>query len=257
MSRSKQDRMEKMMAFLREKQMAHLSDLSALLGVSEMTVRRYAGECGPDVSLMGSHVIFLSGAAGDGAVTYEVSQEAVRNPGKKERIGRKAAAMVEEEDVIFIDAGTTTPFLARQIPDHIRFTAVCCSLNVFMMLSQNPNCTILLNGGKFHRDSQIFSSRHTLDVIRDIRITKAFISAAGISEKLGLTCFNPYETDLKKEVIKYSHHVYVVADSTKLDTVKIAFFADITDTDTLITDTGITPAHHKWLGNAGIQVVTA
>lgn len=256
MSRSKVERKEKMFGILREKRMVHLSELSCLLEVSEMTARRYAGEMGELVSLMGSHVIFQSRET-ESFNKYVINEEAVRNLEEKKRIGGKAASFIEKDDVLFIDAGTTTPFLVEQIPDDIKFTAVCCSLNAFLILNRKKNCTIILTGGEFHGGTQVFSSRSALDIIRDIRITKAFISAAGISEKLGLTCFNPYETDLKKEVIKYSQHVYVVADSTKFDSVKIAYFADIAQADTMVTDAGIKEEYEEWLRHADIKVVKA
>ena len=257
MSRSKVERKKKMIGILREKKMVHLSELSELLAVSEMTTRRYAGEMEDQLSLMGSHVIYRVDGEEGNAQKYLINQEAVRNPNKKSRLGAGAAAMIEEGDVVFIDAGTTTPFLAEHIPDDLKFTAVCCSLNVFLILNQKKNCRLILTGGRFHEGTQIFSGRPALDIIRSIRITKAFISTAGISEKLGLTCFYSYETDLKKEVMKYSQHVYLVADSTKFDRVTFAYFADVNQAHSVIIDDGITPDQEAWLTDAGVEVIKA
>ncbi|MCG8529391.1 MAG: DeoR/GlpR family DNA-binding transcription regulator, partial [Desulfovibrionales bacterium] len=232
-------------------------ELSELLAVSEMTTRRYAGEMEDQLSIMGSHVIYRASEEEGATQNYLINKEAVRNPNKKNRLGAGAASLIEEGDVVFIDAGTTTPFLAEQIPDDLKFTAVCCSLNIFLILNQKKNCRLILTGGRFHEGTQIFSGRPALDIIRNIRITKAFISTAGISEKLGLTCFYSYETDLKKEVIKYSQHVYVVADSTKFDRVTIAYFADVTQAHTVIIDEGIAPDQEAWLQEAGLDVIKA
>ncbi|MCG8567280.1 MAG: DeoR/GlpR family DNA-binding transcription regulator [Desulfobacterales bacterium] len=256
MSKAKIERKKKMIQILKEKRMVSLSKLSGMLGVSNMTARRYAGEMEDQIALMGSHVIYRLEDT-ETPMKYTIDEEEVRNLNKKKQLGRRAASFIEEGDVIFVDAGTTTPFLAEQVPDDVRFTAVCCSLNVFLILNQKKNCTLILTGGEFHEGTQVFASRAALDIIRNIRITKAFISTAGISEKLGLTCFNPYETDLKKEVIKYSQHVYVVADSTKMDSVKIAYFADITQADTLVIDGGIREEDENWLAQAGLDVVKA
>ena len=253
-SKAKVARKKKMMEILGEKRMVSLAKLAGLLGVSEMTARRYAREMEEEITLMGSHAIYRLEDAG-GPMTYAIDDEQVRNLAQKRAMGRTAAALVEEGDVIFVDAGTTTPYIAEYLPDDIAFTAVCCSMNVFHILNGKPNCTLILTGGEYHRDTQIFDSRSALDIIRNIRITKAFISTAGISEKLGLTCFHPYETDLKKEVMKYSHQVYVVADSTKMGSVKIAYFADISQADALIVDAGISPADEAWVDEAGLNLV--
>ena len=255
MSQTKEKRKNKLVELLSHEEMIHLAELSRLLGVSEMTCRRYIAELSPKVRLIGSHAMTPRDSSTHEAHTYLVDIETDRNRDKKQRIGRAAAGFVEENDVIFIDCGTTTPFIAHYIDNNIHFKGLCCSLNIFTLLNAKKNGKLLLTGGAFHEKTQVFSCPQNIDMIKQLRITKAFISAAGISRQLGLTCFNQYEIALKREVMKVSQHVYVVADSSKFDQVKMAYFADVDQVDTIITDNHLSTTDESWLRQLGLNLI--
>ncbi|TKB07766.1 DeoR/GlpR family DNA-binding transcription regulator [Desulforhopalus sp. IMCC35007] len=256
MSQTKEKRKNNLVDLLSQEEMIHLTEISRLLGVSEMTCRRYISELSPTVRLIGSHAMLQRDTATHEQHTYLVDIETDRNRDKKQSIGRAAAALIEENDVIFIDCGTTTPFIAHYIDNNINFKGICCSLNIFTLLNRKKKGKILLTGGAFHEKTQVFTCPQAIDMIRQLRITKAFISAAGISRQLGLTCFNQYEIELKREVMKVSQHVYIVADSSKFDQVKMAYFADVAQVDTVITNDDLSHADASWLRQLDINLIT-
>lgn len=255
LSQNKNRRKQLMLELLQETEIIQLPLLAKELGISEMTARRYVSELEPLVSLAGSHVFLRKNSNQEKLDIYKMDIETDRNIDKKKAVGKAAASLIEENDVVFIDCGTTTPFIAQHIGKGLKFKAICCSLNIFNILKRYEKSQILLTGGTYHEQTQVFSSRQALDMIRDIRLTKAFISAAGVDRKLGLTCFNQYETDLKREVMKYSQHVYLVIDSSKLNEVKMAYFGDIAEAHTIITDTDISPADEQWIRELGLGLV--
>ncbi len=256
MSQTKEKRKNNLVDLLNHEDMIHLAELSRLLGVSEMTCRRYIAELGPTVRLIGSHAMLQRDSTTQEQSTYLVDIETDRNRDMKQQIGRAAAALIEENDVVFIDCGTTTPFIAHYIDNNIHFKGICCSLNIFTLLNTKKKGKILLTGGAFYEETQVFTCPQAIDMIRQIRITKAFISAAGISRQLGLTCFNQYEIELKREVMKVSQHVYLVADSSKFDQVKMAYFADVDQVDTVITNEDLPIADESWLRQLEINLIT-
>lgn len=255
MSQTKENRKKDLILLLSQKEMIHLSDLSQLLTVSEMTCRRYVAELYPAVLIIGSYAMIQRSSTGNVQKTYLMGTETDRNIDKKQRIGLAAASLIEKNDVIFIDCGTTTPFIAQYIDDNITFKGLCCSLNIFTLLNAKRNSTILLTGGAYHEKTQVFTSQQAIDMIQQLRITKAFISAAGISKQLGLTCFNQYEVELKREVMKVSQEVYIVADSSKFDQVKMAYFADVDQVGTVITDNDLFASDEAWLNELGVKLI--
>ena len=85
----------------------HLRDMAALLGVSEMTVRRDLVDNAQGLRLLGGHVTRSGAPEPD----YQVAEEDQRNIAEKRQIGVLAASLVRPGDTIFIDCGTTTPFI--------------------------------------------------------------------------------------------------------------------------------------------------
>src|SRR3990170_3122853 len=87
-----------------------LAAIAADLGVSEMTVRRDVMDSGGRFACLGGHVI---GAQNDVAGSdYNLEQETDQHAAGKIAACTKAVKLIEEDDTIFIDCGTTTPRLA-------------------------------------------------------------------------------------------------------------------------------------------------
>ena len=105
--------------------------------------------------------------------------------------------MINENDTVFFDCGTTTPAIIDAIADELTFTAVCHSLNTFLALQDKPNCKVVLCGGEFKPNNYIFSSVSGRNELDHICPNIAFISAAGLSLQHGATCFNFDELEMK------------------------------------------------------------
>ena len=93
-----------------------------------------------------------------------------------------------------------------------------------------------------------------VELIKKMRINKAFISAAGIDEKLGVTCANHYEVETKRAVMQSSDTKILLSDSSKFGKVKIAYFADLKDFDLVITDTGLDPYYQDMIKDLGLKL---
>ena len=126
-----------------------------------MTVRRDVTESGGRFACLGGHVI---GAQNDVAGSdYSLEAETDHHAAAKIAACAKAAKLIEEDDTIFIDCGTTTPQLAALIPHGMRLTAVCYSLNVADILSRRANTRLILLGGVFHPAAASFSGEAALE----------------------------------------------------------------------------------------------
>jgi DeoR/GlpR family transcriptional regulator of sugar metabolism len=89
-----------------------------------------------------------------------------------------------------------------------------------------------------------------------IRATKLFLSAAGVSRELGLTCANQYEVDVKQACIESSLQKILPADSKKFDQIRPAWFAPLDRMDMVITDSGISGEWVQVMEQTGISVQT-
>ena len=185
---------------------------------------------------------------------YNLSEELVKQNIQKDNIGRFAASLIDKDDIVIIDTGTTTEKIAPYIPENLNITVLCYSTNILQELHSKTSIQLLFAGGFYHPKTQMFESSQGITFIQSIRAKKVFISAAGIHPELGVTCVNNYEVPTKHAILKSSLHKILVADSSKFDKIRPAYFCDLQQINTVITDDGI-PSH--WidlLESEGIQV---
>jgi DeoR family deoxyribose operon repressor len=240
-------RLGRITELLRERNGASIRDLAREFTVSEMTIRRDLEKLREDniISLVHGAAIYKS---------YNLDLEKGVNISEKERIGKAAAKRIQMDDTIIIDIGTTTEHLARHIPRNFSISALCFTMNSLAELYKKNVKSFIIGGGAFHPDTQLFESPETIELIRRTRATKFFVSTAGINRKLELTTVNFYEVAVKQTCIQHADQKFLLADSTKFDKVKPAYFGHLNDIDAVITDSGISEEWVRILENMGIEV---
>lgn len=242
----KEERLTAFIDTLKIKNYISIRDLANILNVSEMTIRR-------DLKILESQNIVKNI---DGVIIYDpidsslneeaqydLNSELDKQFKQKSNIGKYAASLIEDGDIIMIDTGTTTQHIISNINPSINITALSYNINILTELRKNPNIKILFAGGYYYPNTQMFASVQGVKFIEGIGATKAFLSAAGVHEELGLTCRNSYEVATKKAVINSSIKRILLIDSTKLGVIRSEYFCDLDDIDEIVTDSKIS---EKW-----------
>lgn len=233
-------RRQKILDILLKERAKGLVDLAGILGVSYMTIRRDMKEMEATGKL--SVINGVAVAASESLLSHErpytLATAGTQMVDEKNRIGKKAVSFIEDNDVIIVDTGSTTEFLARHLPEDMNITIICYTINILVEVYKRPNCQIVFPGGFFHNNTLMFESPEGLALIKRNRANKAFISATGVSDEFGVMCDNHYECPMKRTIIESSLKRYLLFDSSKYDRVRIAYFSDLDDFDAIITDTG-------------------
>ncbi|WP_273391622.1 DNA-binding transcriptional repressor DeoR [Actinobacillus porcinus] len=212
-------RLQKLEFLLDQVDKIHLRDAAEILNVSEMTIRRDLSNHQSIFTLLGGYIVKESQKANN----YFLLEQQDKNINEKMYIGKLAASLIENDDIVFFDCGTTISFIASQIPNSIKFTAVCCSMNTFLILQEKTNCEIILCGGKYSRDNALVSSIQNDSILDSICTTKAFIATSGVHPKYGLTCFRFNEAQIKQKAIAKTMQAITIFDHTKLNEVHPAY----------------------------------
>ncbi|BCS45429.1 MULTISPECIES: DNA-binding transcriptional repressor DeoR [Pseudomonas] len=249
----KTDRIKQIQQALQDQKAIHLREMAALLEVSEMTLRRDLSRHPGQLRLLGGYITRAHDDPEPG--DYRVSEQDTRHVEEKRRIGKLAAAFISPGDTVFFDCGTTIPFVVDFIPDELEFTAVCNSLNVLLKLQQKPNCSIVLCGGVFHRKNQVFESHAETSILGGVRLTWAFVSAAGVSLDCGVTCFNFHEVEVKQKVMRQARQSLLLADHSKFDAVRTAHFGALSDFHCVVSDKKIPRSYREAIEAGGAQLV--
>ena len=208
------EKIDKVVEILARKGYRSVSELSSDLDVSEMTVRRYLDRLEQRQLIKRTH-----GGAFSGLEMIEVDyrvRETVRRA-EKEAIGRLAWSLIQPGESIFIDAGSTTAYLALAMDDTRRITVVTNSTTVLQTLESKSNIETILLGGKVHSLSHSLVGPIAEETVRQFRFTRAFLGAVGINLQEGFTQSNIDEVPVKKQVAANARQVIVLADSSKVN----------------------------------------
>lgn len=237
---NKAERTERILEILSVNGSAEISELAAILGVTTMTVRRDLAELAKLGRARVYHGVALPGRGGDsGGHGYLLSKAEFEYVDEKTRIAREAASLVEDGDILILDAGSTSALTAGFIPKDLSVKIICFSLNVFLQCLGRKDSELILAGGVYHETSRVFESAEGIELIKRYRATKAFISASGFREDLGVTCANQFEISMKQTALRSSLRKILIADSSKFGKITPCFFADLDEFDTVITDAAI------------------
>ena len=255
---NKDQRIKNIINILRVKNIANIKELTSRLDVSEMTIRRDLNLLSRDniVELIPGGAILKTALPEDRDEEYVISHEETQRIREKARIGQKCASLIEPNDTVIIDVGSTTEHIAKFMRDDIPVTILCYALNILVDIYKRKNCATIFAGGCFHDNTLMFESPEGIELIRRTRASKAFISAAGIHPDLGVTCANHYELETKKAVMNSVKTRILIADSTKFGKTKIAYFGELSDFDMIITDNGLTDEYREAVGKTGLTLIT-
>ena len=243
---------------LRFKTVATIKELSGRLGVSEMTIRRdlnYLAEESVVEIIPGGAIFKTSSERDSEQEKYLITHESTKKITEKMKIGQKAASLIEPNDTIVLDVGSTAEYLAKFIPIDFPVTVLSYALNILVEIYRKKNCTPIFAGGYFHENTLMFKSPGGLDLIESTRSDKAFISAAGVHDSLGVTCANAYEIETKKAVMAATKTRILLADSTKFGKTQYAHFAELTDFNLIITDANIPDEYVQRIQGLDISLI--
>lgn len=254
----KERRIEQIIDMLKSETAVSIRELADTIEVSEMTVRRYLNDLaakGIVTLLHGAAVLNQESYFESYERRYLLSTEGTKHREEKRRIGTAAAKLVGENDIVIIDSGSTTEWLAKLLPEEHPVRVLCYALNILLELYRKQRCDILFAGGELHRNTLMFESTEALEMIKRFRGRKAFFSASGIHGTLGVTSANWYETEMKQASLGSSLEKILLADSSKFGQVSSSHYADLSDFDTIITDSGISGDDRELVGGLGVELI--
>lgn len=169
-------------------------------------------------------------------------------------IGQFAASLIQPNDTIILDSGTTIAAMAYFIPEHINLNITCYNYYTLTQLFPKEGIQLTLAGGLLHKADQMFESSYANELIRSRRASKFFLAASGIHEALGITCAHNYEVLTKKAAMSSSLSTILVADSSKFGLVRSAFVAPLNSVDAIVTDSGIADEWKNIIQDMGIKL---
>lgn len=229
-----EDRKRRIVEIVNENGKATVSALCAAFDVSSATIRNDLRELEDAGALRRTH----GGAINNRNVGYELTthEKEVQNVDKKRAIAKAALAFIQPGDSIAIDTGTTTFELAKLLGSIDHLTVVTNDLQIAGYLERNTTASIIMAGGAIRRHFHCTVGEVAAETIKNLHVDKVFAAANGVHPHNGLTTHNMEMAAFKKQLIDIADEVFVLADSSKLNTSAFISFVPISHVDVLITD---------------------
>jgi DeoR/GlpR family transcriptional regulator of sugar metabolism len=207
-----------------------ISELSRDLGVSPMTVRRdlHQLEASGQVRLVHGGASLVPGSL------HQVPFAESEGAAAQMRIGRRAARLVADEDVIGVDAGPAAYALARALPESFSGTVVTHSLPVIQLLIDRGAQLIAL-GGEFRTDRSAFVGPVTTSALDELRVRKLFLAPAAIGSS-GIYAHTPAEAAVQGRFASIADRVVVLAAAGATAVTAPALIAPLERITRLVTD---------------------
>src|SRR5690242_20701149 len=210
--------MNKILTALQQTGSVSVEELSQQLRVTVVTVRRDLDALEAQGRLRRTH----GGAVSIAPFFYEpfrndrsFQAQVERLAEEKRRIGRAAAALIKEGEIIALTPGTTTTEVIRGLPLNHHITVVTSTVNVAMELSKRKDLEVFVTGGHLRGDWFSLVGPTAAQSLSHLLISTLFIGADGVDAKHGVSCFSPDEAQLNSIMVKHAQRKVAVADHSK------------------------------------------
>lgn len=155
----------------------------------------------------------------------DMSGKTKEHPEAKEKIAKRAAELINDDDVIYLDAGSTTLEMVKYLVQR-NLTVVTNGVQHASVLADQNVRTILV-GGQLKNSTKALVGAQTVSDLQQLRFNKAFLGINGIHPKYGYTTPDPNEAAVKQVALQQSEKTYVLADASKFNNVSFVKVADL------------------------------
>lgn len=230
----------------------NITELSELLDVSSMTIRRDLNLFAEQgiVTLVHGGAVLNRGAAIIHNMPFK--EEILRE--EKNRIASFCANLVNEGSSIFIDCGSTTKEIAETILQKKNIVVMTNSLPVSNILSTAKNIKLIMLPGVFREKNQGFFGQMTSEFVSNFKIDILFLGAEGLDINQGATSPDIVDAETKRSLVKQATKVVLVIDHTKLGVSSFMTVATLKEIDTIVTDKDANSELIEELRNQGVEV---
>ena len=221
-----EERQQKISQLVQQNNIVKLHELTHLLAASESTIRRDLQDMEDQGLLKRIH----GGAQKNSHLLQEaaMSQKTNVHTSEKQAIAKLASQQIAPEEVIYLDAGSSTLALIDFLPIDQDIQVVTNSVRHAARLIDRGIQTIIL-GGKIKLSTQATLGNTAVEQLNSYRFTKAFMGTNGIDLQAGITTPDPEEASLKKTAIKQAEQTYILADASKFGEITFTHFANLTE----------------------------
>lgn len=249
------ERQKKILEILAEEGAVTVSKLSTILSVTEETVRRDLEKLEKQEALRRTH----GGAVPIDESTYELSLEKRKstNTEAKQKLAEAALSHIASGDTIFLDASTTTFFIAKGLKKRKNITVITNSLRVVAELSGNSDIKTIAVGGIVSENQSFIGSLAEKNIEENYVANKMFFSSKGITVDSGILESNEKESGIKQKMLENTGTKYYLCDSSKIGKIGFVKLTSFDKVNYFITEADISDSLKQALCDNNVEIIKA
>ena len=252
-----EQRRRKITALLDHSGQVTVGDLVKRFGISAVTARGDLDALAANGSVIRSH----GGAVRrpEANQDYPLRLKETLHRGEKMKIGRAAADLVQPNEVVILDSGTTTAEVARQIKARKLqpVTIITNALNIASELLDAAGISVIVIGGLLRPVSCSFVGPQAESMLKEFHADRLFLAVDGFDLEIGPSTPDVFEALMNGLMMQVSKEVNVVADSSKLGRRSVSRIGQIEKVHRLITDNRAPEEFTTELRKKGVEVLIA
>lgn len=211
-----------------------VAHLSKQFKVTDETIRRDLEKLEAENKLIRTH---------GGAIAIEnrdddeipFNERTILNREEKISVAKAAKELIQEKDVIFLDASSTSLYLAKDLPN-IDLTVLTNSILIAYELSSRSNIQVVMTGGNLTKVSLSLVGPSATRSIRYYHINKMFFSCKGFDKEWGISDSNEQQAAVKRAVMEMAEQKILLLDYSKVKKRSFVFIEEKSMLDYLIVD---------------------
>jgi DeoR/GlpR family transcriptional regulator of sugar metabolism len=229
---------------LEKNEKVSVRELSQILGVSALTVRRDIAALAANRHIDRFHGrVALFRPEEPGHVELVVPEENIFSSGltaNKLAIAKYAAGLVEDGDTIFINTRSTAismlPYIqARQV------TVITNNVRA-IEFEHRDDMNLVFTGGEIRFPKESMVGTFAVSALSKVTASKCFLGCNGVNAEEGVTTAVLPEATINGMMLTRANKRYILADKSKVGRRLNFLYGGIRDIHTLITDTEANPA---------------
>lgn len=179
---------------------------------------------------------------------------------EKNRIAASASQLVENNEVIFLEAGTTLRQLALALADRIKkkelqnvviFTNSLINLNILHPVQEK----IMLIGGQYRDKRKDFVGYLSELSLKGLQFDHCFVGCDAISPTGGVMAMDIDTVRFDSELVKHTEDFVVLAHSEKFDKRSLISYTSMQEVSTIITDSGLPEELAQSCAQTGVRIL--
>lgn len=242
--------------YINQNKRADVLELSKQFQVTEVTIRRDLILLEQEGKLIRTHGGAMSGLDHSIWQITNISSRLVNATAEKERIAAYVASLISDGESIFIDSGSTSLLIAKELLSHKKLLIVTNCPTIAQTLAGINENKVILTGGELEKNTDSLIGSDCEENLKQYRTDKAILGISGILIPDGYFAAIPQEANVKKIMSQNAKYIIYASDSSKVGTTAFAFVQSLKVPDLLVTDSNISQESLNSLRKYGANVVT-